>query len=171
MKTAAILAITMVAAHPFTASADAVGGPVELNAAGLDSVTAGVSSVVPRNLAGRTLADVLGANAAPGSSAYALLNNFSLVTDTNTDDGEYSGSDDIPSAADVLNSLNQLGSGGQAPSVPASPSPSTPVIVNLPPGALEYVRNIPGTGLSVIEPIARGGQFRDFVHHQVQNQR
>jgi hypothetical protein len=182
MKTAAIMAITLLAAQPFTASADGVGGPVELNAAGLDYVTAGFSSVMPSttSLAQKALASVLGESAAPGFGTLLSIHG-DPSSSQNSGDGEDSqneGGSLSRSEEALANFLNGSGPSSNATASPetaspetASPSSSTPVIVTVPAAQREYIRNIPGTGLSVIEPIARGGQNRDFVHHQIQNQR
>jgi len=177
MKTAAIMAITLIAAQPFTSSADVVGGPLELNAAGLDSVTAGFSSVMPstNSLSQQALANVLGESAAPGfGTLLAIYGNPS--SSQNSGDGEDSNNEGdslSPSQEALANVLNGSGPSSNATTPPdtATPSSSTPVIISVPAAQLEYIRNLPGTGLSVIEPLARGGQFREFVHHSVQNQR
>lgn len=153
MRLSARLLLALIAAHAITTSAHAADGPIALDAAGMDAVTAGSNLLPPTTTASRVLRDVVESFSSIGASTGGIYQEEDATAP------DYSNA-----AAWYL--ANKGSRGGSAPG--PGPGSAGTVIPSL--GTVDYTRVNGGSDLTTFSQDVPGSHLRDFVHHNVQNQ-
>lgn len=162
MKPAAILITTVLAAAPFMASADGADGPIELNATGLDAVTAGSISVPP-SAAVNVLSDATGNFAITGTSAGTYLKHSPVTL-------MFGSAPAWVSAVGGTATATSTGLGStRSTNIATTPEVATAAAINPYAATINWTRNILGTEISAFAQVAPGGALLDFWHFRRTN--